>query len=124
MAPKRSAQELQPKRAAAKGKAPAAAEPSSSGSEVQCDGSLVPGCSARPPDACAALRARSRLRAQDLVSHSGDSGSSVSEDDGAEHDDADDDDEDHDDDDAPQAPAPDDGEGSDFDELQARRHAR
>ncbi len=58
------------------------------------------------------------------MSHSGDSGSSVSEDDGAEHDDADDDDEDHDDDDAPQAPAPDDGEGSDFDELQARRHAR
>jgi hypothetical protein len=66
---------------------------------------------------------RVRVRVQDLVSHSGDSGSSVSEDDGAEHDDADDDDEDRDDDDAPQAPAPDDGEGSDFDELQARRLA-
>ena len=44
--------------------------------------------------------------AQDLVSHSGDG--------------SDDDDDDSDDDDAPQEPAPDDGEGSDFEELQAR----
>jgi hypothetical protein len=111
MAPKRKAQDAPPAAQAGAGIGRAAA-PESSGSEVRRARLCCAG-GAR----CARRASQLARRPQDLVSCSedGSSESSSGEGEGEEGE--------EEDDDAPQEPAPDDGDGSDFDELQVGRAA-